>query len=108
MNTLRLKKGDMVRVITGKDKGTVAKIVAVSPKQNAVKVEGINIVKRASKPNMMSPQGGIVEKHVAIDISKVALVHPSKKDKVSKVGFSVSKDGTKKRVYKQASNKEIA
>ncbi len=107
MNTLRLKKGDMVKVTTGKDKGKTGKIVAVLPKKSAVKVEGINIVKRHNKPNMLQPQGGITDVHKAIDISKVALIHPTKKDGVSKVGFTVAKDGSKKRVYK-VNNKEIA
>lgn len=105
---LRIKKGDMVRVITGADKGKTGKVVAVEPAKQAVKVEGLNIVKRAVKPNMVNPQGGIKELHKAVDVSKVAIVHPSKKDKVSKIGYKVAKDGSKTRVYKQASNKEIA
>lgn len=107
MNTLKLKKGDMVKITTGKDKGKTGKIVAVVPKEFAVKVEGINIVKRHNKPNMVQPQGGITNVHKPIDISKVALVHPTKKDAVTKVGFSIGKDGSKKRVYK-VNNKEIA
>ncbi len=105
---LRIKKGDQVRIITGSDKGKTGKVVAVLPLKNAVKIEGINIVKRAVKPSAVTPQGGIVDVHKPIDVSKVALVHPTKKDGVSKVGYKVSKDGKKTRVYKQASNKEIS
>lgn len=105
---MRIKKGDTVRVIAGSHKGKTGKVVAVEPKKNGVRVEGINIVKRAVKPSMVSPQGGITEIHKPLDISKVAIVHPSKKEAVSKIGYKVEKSGAKKRVYKQASNKEIA
>ena len=104
----RLKKGDTVKIIAGAHKGKTGKIVAIEPKNGLVKVEGINSVKRAVKPSMIHPQGGIKELHKGLDISKVAIVHPTKKDTVSKVGYKVAKDGTKTRVYKQASNKEIA
>lgn len=106
MAGLRLKKGDQVKIIAGAHKGKVAKIVSVLPKENAVKIEGINIVKQHVKPNMLQPQGGIVDKHLAIDVSKVSLVQTGKKDAISKVGFIVKKDGTKARIYK-ATNKEI-
>lgn len=106
--SVRIKKGDMVKVIAGADKGKTGKVVSVQPAKHSVKVEGLNVVKRAVKPSMVNPQGGITELHKGIDISKVAIVHPSKKDKVSKIGYKVAKDGSKTRVYKQASNKEIA
>lgn len=104
---LRIKKGDMVRVIAGSFKGQTGKVVETLPKTGAVKIEGINVVKRAVKPNMLNPQGGITELHKPLDVSKVALTHPTKKDGVSKVGYKLSKDGSKTRTYKQASNKEI-
>ncbi len=104
---MKLKKGDQVKVITGSDKGKTGKIVAVVPSENAVKVEGINIVRRHVKPSAVSPQGGIVDVHRAIDISKVALLQAGKKDSTSRVGFITKKDGAKVRVYRQANNKEI-
>ncbi len=107
MAQLRLKKGDLVKVIAGSHKGKTGKIVAVVPKENAVKVEGINIVKRHVKPSMLSPQGGIVDVHQAFDVSKVALIQTGKKDTTSRVGYVVKKDGTKVRVMRQAANKEI-
>jgi large subunit ribosomal protein L24 len=106
MAGLRLKKGDQVKIITGANKGKTGKVVAVLPKENAVKVEGINLIKRHVKPNMLQPQGGIVDKHVAIDVSKVALLQTGKKDATSRIGYTVNKDGAKVRVFK-ATNKEI-
>ncbi len=106
MANLKLKKGDQVKIITGSFKGKTGKIVAVLPKENAVKVEGINIIKRHVKPNMLQPQGGIIDKHVAIDASKVAILQTGKKDTTSRVGYVVKKDGTKARVFK-TTNKEI-
>ncbi len=106
MAGLKLKKGDQVKIIAGSDKGKTGKIVAVLPLENAVKVEGINIVKRHVKPNTLQPQGGIIDKHLPIDISKVALLLAGKKDATSRVGYVTKKDGTKVRVYKK-NNKEI-
>ncbi len=107
MARLKLKKGDTVKIITGNFKGKTGKIVAVVPAQAAVKIEGMNIVKRHVKPSAVQPQGGIVDVHLPIDISKVALVHPTKKDAASRVGYVIKEDGTKVRVYRQANNKEI-
>lgn len=106
-NNLRLKKGDMVKIITGSHKGKTGKIVAVLPKENAVKVEGIGIAKRHVKPNMLRPQGGIQELHQPIDASKVALITDAKTGKTSRVGYVVKKNGDKARVALQAKNKEI-
>lgn len=102
---IRLKKGDTVVVRTGKYKGQTGKIVATHPSENKVTVEGINIVKKAIKPNRANPQGGIVEITKPIWVSKVAVVDPSTK-KASRIGYNVDKDGNKTRVYK-SSGKEI-
>jgi len=107
MAGFKLKKGDTVKVIAGSFKGKSGKIVAVLPKTNGIKVEGINIVKRHVKPNALNPQGGIIDVHSTIDVSKVALVHPTKKDATTRIGFTVKKDGTKARHARQANNKEI-
>lgn len=106
MAGLRLKKGDVVKVMAGSLKGQTGKVVAVLPKQRAVKVEGLNLVKRHTKPSMLVPQGGITELHKPIDVSKVALVQAGKKDATSKVSYRTDKSGQKVRVYK-ATNKEI-
>jgi len=103
---MKLKKGDQVKVIAGSHKGKTGKIVAVVPTENAVKVEGINIIKRHIKPSVTQPQGGIIDVHQALDASKVALLVSGKKDTTSRVGFQTKKDGSKVRVYK-VNNKEI-
>lgn len=102
---IRLKKGDLVQVLAGKYKGKQGKIVAVHPSENKVTVEGINIVKKHQKPNKAYPQGGIIEITKPIWVSKVAIVDPTAK-KPSRIGFNISKEGVKSRVFK-ASGKEI-
>lgn len=108
MAGIKLKKGDLVKIITGDHKGKTGKIVSVNSSERSVAVEGINIVKRHVKPSAIAPQGGIIDVHKSIDVSKVALVvSGSKSNATSRVGFITAKDGTKKRVYRQAKNKEI-
>lgn len=102
---IRLKKGDTVIVTTGKYKGKTGKIVATHPRENKVTVEGINIVKKAVKPNRANPQGGIIEITKPIWVSKVAIVDPSTK-KASRIGFKLDDKGDKTRVFK-TSGKEI-
>ena len=104
---MKIHTGDMVRVITGAHKGKTAKVISVHPKAMAVKLEGIGQRKRFIKPSTVNPQGGSKEIHVAIDVSKVAIVHPSDATKTSRIGHVVKKDGTKTRVARQAANKEI-
>lgn len=107
MSKMRLRKGDQVKVIAGSLKGQTGKVVAVLPRQAAVKVEGMNIVKRHVKPNMLNPQGGVSELHKPIDASKVALVVDEKSGKTSRIGMHVKKDGSRVRTARQAKNKEI-
>ena len=102
---IRLKKGDTVVVLTGKYKSKTGKVVATHPAENKVTVEGINIVKKAMKPNRTHPQGAIVEITKPMWVSKVAIVEPTSK-KPSRIGYSIAKDGTKTRVFKK-SGKEI-
>lgn len=106
MAGLKIKKGDQVKVVTGSYKGKTGKVIAVLPKENSVKIEGLNIVKRHVKPNMLQPQGGVVDKHVAIDVSKVAILQTGKKDATSRIGYTTKKNGEKVRVFKKT-NKEI-
>lgn len=108
MANLKIKKGDMVKVITGSFKGSNGKVVAVNPSKGTVAVEGLNIVKRHVKPSMVTPQGGIVDVHKHLDVSKVAILQPgAKSTKTSRIGFTVNKSGEKSRVYRQLNNKEI-
>ncbi len=84
MSTMKIKKGDTVKVIAGKDKGKEGKVTAVNAKNNTVLVEGVNVVKKHTKPNAANQQGGIVSQESPIDISNVMLVF---KGKATKVGF---------------------
>jgi len=88
---LKIKKGDTVRVIAGKDKDKEGKVIAVDAKKSRVTVEGINIVKKHTKPSMGNQAGGIVEQEAPIHISNVMYVH---KEKPTRVGFKM--DGDKK------------
>ncbi len=74
---LHVKKGDEVVVLSGKDKGQKGKVIEAMPKKGKVLVEGINLVKRHTKPNQKAPQGGILTKEAALNASKVMLVCPS-------------------------------
>ncbi len=94
MATSKIKKGDTVKVITGKDKGKEGKVLSV--KNGKVLVEGVNTVTKHAKPSQSNPQGGIVHQEAAIDVSNVMLVVDGK---VTRVGFEV-KDGKKVRVAK--------
>jgi large subunit ribosomal protein L24 len=109
MNTavfkIRLKKGDTVIVRAGKYKGKTGKVVATHPAENKVTVEGINIVKRHTKPNRQYPQGGIIEITKPIAVSKVGIYDEANK-KASRIGYKMDKDGNKVRVFK-TSGKEI-
>jgi large subunit ribosomal protein L24 len=104
---IKLRVGDTVMVRTGAQKGKTGKVTAVHPKLNKVTVEGVNVVKRHTKRSRQHPKGAILEKTVPIWVSKVGIVHPTTKNKTSRIGQTVKKDGTKVRVYRQAGNKEI-
>ena len=93
---LKIKKGDTVKVIAGKDNGKEGKVVSVDQKTGKVVVEGVNMITKHTKPNAANPNGGIVQKEAPIDASNVMLVY---KGKATRVGFDV-KDGKKVRVAK--------
>lgn len=71
----RIKKGDMVRVITGKDKGKEGKVISINRKKNTVLVEGANMITKHTKPSMSNQQGGIIHQEGPIHISNVMYVH---------------------------------
>lgn len=102
---IRLKKGDLVVVRSGKYKGKTGKVTATHPRENKVTVEGINVVKKHVKPNQQHPQGDIVEVTKPIWVSKVSLVEATTK-KPTRIGYKVAADGKKTRIYKR-SGKEI-
>lgn len=96
---LHVRKGDTVELIAGRYRGKRGKILQVLPKRGKVIVEGVNIVKRHSKPTQKLPQGGIVEKAAPVFSSRVMLVCP-KCGKAARVGHGYLGDGTKVRVCK--------
>lgn len=98
----KIRRDDLVKIITGKDKDKTGKILAVDIKEGTVLVEGCNIVTKHSKPSSANQNGGIIQKEASINISNVMLVVDGK---ATRVGFEV-KDGKKVRVAK-ATGKEI-
>lgn len=98
---LKIKKGDEVIVIAGKDKGKKGKIVKALPKESRVVVGGINMVARHTKPSQSNPEGGMVRKEASIHVSNVALID-AKSGKGTRVGYKISKDGAKQRVAKRS------
>lgn len=105
IHKIRLKKGDKVVILVGKDKGKTGTVMSTHPSLNKVTVENINVVKRHVKPTQTNPKGGIIEKTKPVPVSNVAIVDPTSK-KPSKIGYKFDKDGNKIRVYK-SSGKEI-
>ena len=91
MATMKIKKGDMVKVIAGKDKKKEGKVISINKKDNKVLVEGIKMVTKHAKPSMANQQGGILHQEAPIDLSNVMLLHNGK---ATRVGFKM--DGDKK------------
>lgn len=89
MATLKIKKGDTVRVIAGKDNGKEGKVVSIDRKNGRVLVEGINMVTKHMKPSAANQNGGIVQKEAPIDISNVMYLH---KGNPTRVGFKFEND----------------
>jgi len=86
----KIKKGDRVVVLTGKDKGRQGNVLKVLPKDERVVVEGLNMVQRHTRPTQFDPQGGIKNKEASIHLSNVALVDSN--GKATRVGFRVEGD----------------
>lgn len=97
MSKMKIKKGDKVIVIAGNDKGKTGEVLRAMPKEGKVVVQGVNLVKRHTKPSQASA-GGIVTKEAAIQVSNVAIVTAD--GKASKVGYKTV-DGLKKRVARK-------
>jgi len=100
MNKLKIKKGDKVKVITGKSKGKIGDVLKVFPAERKLLVSGVNLAKKHTKPSQMS-EGGIVQKELPIHISNVSHIDP-KSGVVTKVGFKILEDGKKVRVAKKS------
>ncbi|WP_088006760.1 50S ribosomal protein L24 [Indiicoccus explosivorum] len=97
---MHVKKGDKVMVISGKDKGKTGEVLTAYPKNDRVIVEGVNIIKKHTKPNQANPQGGIVNREAAIHVSNVMVVDP-KSGEPTRVGYKIE-DGKKVRVAKKS------
>jgi len=100
MSAIKIKRGDKVVVISGRDKGKSGEVVKSIPQEERVIVQGVNIVKRHQSPTTTTA-GGILEKELSIHISNVAHVDP-KDDKPTRVGFRFLDDGTKVRYTKRS------
>lgn len=97
---IRLKKNDLVEVITGKEKGKTGKILKVVREKNLVLIEKVNIIKRHTRPSPQSGQGGIVEKEAPLHVSKVMLICP-KCATASRFRLTVTGEGKKARVCRK-------
>jgi large subunit ribosomal protein L24 len=100
MIKLKVKKGDEVIVITGKNKGKKGKILSVLPKENKAVVSGVNLVKKHMKPSQSS-EGGIIQKELPIHVSNISLIDP-KSGGSTRIGFKTLEDGSKVRVAKKS------
>lgn len=99
---LKIKKGDTVKVIAGKDKDKEGKVIAVNQKDGKVVVEGVNMITKHAKPNAANPNGGIIHQEAPVDASNVMYIH---KGKVTRVGIKM--DGDKKVRYAKSTGDVI-
>tara|TARA_Y100000741_G_C17780104_1_gene365275 strand:- start:106 stop:417 length:312 start_codon:yes stop_codon:yes gene_type:complete len=93
-----IKKEMMVRVVSGAHKGSEGKVLFVSPKKQRVIVEGVNFIKKSTRPSQENPNGGIVEKEAALHVSNVMVLQNGE---VSRIGYKILEDGSKVRVFKK-------
>ena len=94
-------KNDMVKVLSGKYSGKTGKVLKVFPGQSRLIVEGINIIKKHTKPSQSNQQGGIVEKESTIHVSNVMVIDP-KTNEATRVGYKYLEDGKKVRISKKS------
>jgi large subunit ribosomal protein L24 len=104
MTKLKIKSGDVVRVIAGDHKGAEGKVVRVDREKNRAIVEGVNMVSKHTKPSAKNPQGGIIKKEAPIHISNISLIDPKSKE-TTRVGFRV--EGDKKVRFSKKSNQVL-
>jgi large subunit ribosomal protein L24 len=97
---MKIRKGDRVVVLKGKDRGKEGTVMRVLPTEGKVIVDGVNVAKKHQKPTKSTMQGGIIDKDMPIDVSNVAIVSP-KDGKATRVGYKVDEDGTKVRICKR-------
>jgi large subunit ribosomal protein L24 len=106
MAGLKIRKGDRVRVLSGKDKGKEGEVMRSLPREGKVIVDGVNVARKSQRPTRTTQQGGIIDKDMPIQVSNVALVCPAC-GKPTRVGFTIDKSGQKARVCKKCGG-EIA
>jgi large subunit ribosomal protein L24 len=97
----KIKKGDKVVVLAGRDKGRTGEVRSVSPTDGRAIVEGVNLVKRHTKPSAQNAEGGILTKEAPIQLSNLAVADP-KDGKPTRVGFKILDDGRKVRFAKRS------
>ena len=103
---LRIKKGDLIKVIAGSHKGKTGKVVSTNAAKQTVTVEKIGLIKRHIKPSQLNPRGGTKEIHKSLPIGSVALVTDEAKGATTRVGYKLDKEGNKVRIAKKT-GKEI-
>ena len=104
MTKLKIKSGDVVKVIAGDHKGSEGKVLRVIRDKNKAIIEGVNMVSKHTKPSAKNPQGGIVKKEAPMHISNLSLIDPKSKE-ATKVGFKV--EGDKKIRFSKKSNQVL-
>ena len=98
---MKIKTGDTVKVITGHYKGSIGEVIKAYPKKDKVVVEGVNIIKKAIRPNQANPEGGIIEKEAPIHVSNVML-YDKKAKAARRVGYKFNDKGQKVRYFKKS------
>ena len=97
---MKIRKGDKVRVLAGKDRGKEGEVMFAFPAKNTVIVEGVNLVKKHQRPQGEGQPGGIIDKDMPMHVSNVAVISP-KDSKPTRVGYKILEDGTKVRICKR-------
>ncbi len=97
---MRIRKGDTVKVIAGDDKGKVGKVLKVFPEKNRIIIEGVNMIKRHSRPTPKNRQGGIIEKEGSVNASDV-IFFDNRSNTVARIGHRILADGKKVRINKK-------
>ena len=100
MSGLKIKKGDKVKVLTGKDRGAEGEVMRVLPAAGKVIVDGVNVAKKHQKATKATMQGGIIDKDMPIPVANVAILCPAC-GKATRVGYQVDPDGTQTRMCKK-------
>ena len=100
MAGLKIKKGDRVRVLTGKDRGKEGEVIRAIPEKGKVIVTGVNTAKRSQKPTRATQQGGIIDKDMPVDVSNVAVISPSD-GRPTRIGYRFDDQGNKVRICRR-------